>query len=147
MRKTPMVLTLGALVCGLFVVARSGLLAAPDKKPVSAEQCILLAADVPWQALDNGMRRKVVFSGQLTFVLLEAKGPTALPIALHQHPNDQISYVLDGRIIAKVGKEERQIKKGDFFRVPANVPHGAQILSSSVRLIDVFTPPREDFRQ
>jgi quercetin dioxygenase-like cupin family protein len=97
--------------------------------------------------MENGWRRKVLFSGELTFVLLEAKGPTSGPIELHRHVNDQISYVVEGEIIAQVGKESRRIGKGGFFRVPSNAPHGIQILSSSVQLIDAFTPPREDFRR
>lgn len=108
---------------------------------------ILPASDVPWEKLDGGWRRQVVFSGELTLVVLEAPGPTAGPIPLHSHENDQISHVIDGEIEVQVATETRQIGKGGVFRVPANAPHGIRILSSSVRLVDVFTPPREDFRR
>jgi quercetin dioxygenase-like cupin family protein len=80
-------------------------------------------------------------------VVLEAKGPAGEPIALQSHVNDQITYVVEGEILARVGNETRKIGEGGFFRVPANAPHGVQILTSSVRLLDVFTPPREDFRK
>jgi quercetin dioxygenase-like cupin family protein len=32
-----------------------------------------------------------------------------------------------------------------MFTVPANVPHAVQLLSDDVRLIDAFTPIREEF--
>jgi quercetin dioxygenase-like cupin family protein len=111
------------------------------------EQLILDASEVLWEELENGWRRQVLFSGQLTLVVLEARGPTSRPSPLHRHINDQITYVLDGEIDVQVAEETRRIGKGGFFRVPANAPHGIRILTSSARLVDVFTPPREDFRQ
>jgi quercetin dioxygenase-like cupin family protein len=136
-------------VCSLFVAQRDLLGAdeASAAKAVAAAANILAPSDVPWEKLDTGARRKVVFSGQLTLVILEAPGPTSAPIAMHQHVNDQITYVIDGEMRVHVGDETKQIGKGGFFRVPANVPHGIQILGPSVTLVDVFTPPREDFRR
>ena len=108
---------------------------------------ILAAEDVPWEDLSTDMRRKVLFSGELTFVFLELKGPTSEPIQLHSHVNDQISYVVDGELEVQVGEVVRRIGKGGFFRVPPDIPHGARALSPVVQFVDVFTPPREDFRR
>jgi quercetin dioxygenase-like cupin family protein len=55
--------------------------------------------------------------------------------------------VIRGEIEAQVGSEKRRIGEGGFFRVPSNTLHGIQILTPTVQLIDVFTPPREDFRR
>jgi quercetin dioxygenase-like cupin family protein len=110
-------------------------------------QVIFEAGEVPWETLDNGWRRKVLFSGELTFVLLEAKGPTSGPIELHSHVHDQISYVMEGELEVQIGDETRNISTGGFYRVPVNVPHGVQVLSGKLTLVDAFTPPREDFRK
>ena len=108
---------------------------------------ILAAEEVSWEDLNEAVRRKVLFSGELTFVFLEIKGPSSDPIPLHSHPNDQISYVVEGELEVQVGEDVRVIGKGGFFRVPSNLPHGARALSPVVYLIDTFTPPREDFRK
>jgi len=114
----------------------------PDLTPI-----IFGAKDVPWQEMENGWRRKVLFSGELTLVLLDAKGPTSGPIELHSHANDQISYVIEGDLEVQIGDETKQISTGGFFRVPSNAAHGVQVLSPKLLLVDAFTPPREDFRK
>jgi quercetin dioxygenase-like cupin family protein len=112
----------------------------------SEEKTILDHSDVPWEELENGWRRQVLFSGELTLVVLEAQGPSDGPIPLHHHVHDQISYLVEGKIEVKIGDEQRQIGEGGFYRVPSGVAHGIRILSKSLKLIDVFSPPREDFR-
>ena len=37
------------------------------------------------------------------------------------------------------------LKEGDMFAVPANVPHCIQMLTPTVRIIDSFSPIREEF--
>lgn len=132
---------------GLSILAGAGCATTPAGVASSGKaRAILAARDVPWERLPDGARRKVLFGEELTFVLLEAPGPTPGPIPLHSHPNEQITHVIDGDIDVRVGDEARRIAKGGFFRVAPNVPHGIRIRSPSVRLVDVFTPPREDFR-
>ncbi len=114
----------------------------------SAEgRTIFATQEIPWEEIGGVGRRQVLFSGQLTFVILEASGPTSGPIPLHNHVNDQITYVLDGEIEVQIGEEIRKVSKGSFYRVPPNVPHGMRILTPLARLADAFTPPREDFRR
>ncbi|MBN1419666.1 MAG: cupin domain-containing protein [Planctomycetes bacterium] len=103
--------------------------------------------DVPWEDIGGGMRRKVFFSDRMTLAAIEAAGPTAGPIRLHSHPNEQIAYVIDGDIEVQVGGETRRVAAGGFYRVPPDVPHGIILHSPSARIIDAFTPPREDFRK
>ena len=144
MRTRPVFLGTVGLV---LIVTAANSAEPPRRAEPSATRRILAAAEVPWEKLDNGWQRKAVFSGQLTLVLLQVKGPTSGPISLQTHVNDQITYVVEGEIIARVGDETRKIGQGGFFRVPSNAPHGVQILTPSAQLIDVFTPPREDFRK
>jgi len=118
-----------------------------DNSQSDSLQVIFEADEVSWESLDNGWRRKVLFSGELTFVLLEAKGPTSGPIELHSHVHDQISYVMEGELEVQIGDKTRNISTGGFYRVPTNVPHGVQVLSEKLTLVDAFTPPREDFRK
>jgi quercetin dioxygenase-like cupin family protein len=107
---------------------------------------IFAAEEIPWEEMENGWKRKVLFSGQLTFVVLEAKGPTSGTVELHSHVHDQVSYIMEGDVEVHIGDETKQISTGGFFRVPSNAPHGVQVLSPKLIVIDAFTPPREDFR-
>jgi quercetin dioxygenase-like cupin family protein len=45
-----------------------------------------------------------------------------------------------------IGKESRQVKKGDFYCIPANVPHGDTTIGDRpFVMLDIFHPVREDF--
>lgn len=57
-----------------------------------------------------------------------AKGTGAQP---HHHPNEQIVYVLRGRLLARVAHEERILEPGDVVHVPPNVPHEIRALEDS----------------
>jgi len=72
-------------------------------------------------------------------------GPTSEPDPPHSHPHEQISYVASGEINFFLDNEPVRLGPGDMFTVPANVPHTVQLLSKYVRLIDSFTPIREEF--
>ena len=64
--------------------------------------------------------------------------------AIHQHPNEQVTYVLSGRFEFQENDKKTVIGKGDSVYVESNVPHGVVALETGV-LLDVFTPQREDF--
>jgi len=57
-----------------------------------------------------------------------AKGTGADP---HCHPNEQIIYVLRGKLQARVGQEERLITPGDIVHIPPDVVHEIRALEHS----------------
>ncbi len=74
---------------------------------------------------------------------------TTLPgheVPIHSHPNEQIGMVYGGEAILRIGGEERHVKKGDFYCIPADVPHGNTTIGDDPFLmLDVFYPVRKDF--
>ena len=72
-------------------------------------------------------------------------GPTSEPDPPHDHPHEQVSYVAAGEIIVFLDGEPTQLGPGDIFTVPPDIPHSVQLLTEHVRLVDTFTPLREDF--
>jgi quercetin dioxygenase-like cupin family protein len=57
-----------------------------------------------------------------------AKGTGADP---HRHPNEQIIYVLRGKLRARVGEDERILEPGDVAHIPPNVVHEIRAVESS----------------
>lgn len=62
----------------------------------------------------------------------------------HSHPYEQTGYLVKGHILLKVGDAQQDTHPGDSWCIPADVPHGAQIIEDSVA-IEIFSPPREDY--
>lgn len=63
----------------------------------------------------------------------------------HSHMNDQVGYVVSGKIEITVGEQTRTLSPGDSYAVPGGVPHRVIALVDTVT-IDIFSPPRNDYR-
>ncbi len=45
-------------------------------------------------------------------------------VPMHSHPHEQLGMVYVGKALLRVADEERIVQQGDFYCIPANVPHG-----------------------
>lgn len=62
----------------------------------------------------------------------------------HSHPNDQLVYVIQGRLRFTGGSSTFEVAAGDSFVVPGGVEHQASALEES-EVLDIFNPYREDY--
>ncbi len=86
--------------------------------------------------------RSVIHGDRLTVARVYLKKGCLVP--MHQHDNEQISNVFEGRLRFKVGEEERVVGPGEVLHIPPGVPHMAEALEECVCL-DIFNPVREDW--
>ena len=93
--------------------------------------------------LGGGVSRKILShgGGMMAVEVSFKKGSVG---ALHTHPHEQISYVIEGSFEYIESGEKVVIKKGDTYYIGPNVEHGVVALEDG-KLMDVFTPQREDF--
>lgn len=63
----------------------------------------------------------------------------------HNHKNDQVGYVIYGKIEMLIGTEKRICCPGDSYAIPGGITHSAKALVDSL-VIDSFSPPRDDYR-
>ena len=91
-------------------------------------------------------RRLVHLDKLLTAVLDFSNGPQTEPDPMHWHPHEQTSYIAEGEVLFFMeGEEPQHLKPGDMFYVPSNKKHSIQLLTEKARLVDSFSPVREDF--
>ena len=99
---------------------------------------------IPSTDLGGGVTRKVLaYSKNLMTVELHfEKGAVGAP---HSHPHEQIGYIISGKLVyQEEGQADKILETGDTYYVAPNVVHGVQILEET-KLLDIFTPMREDF--
>ncbi|MGA0556439.1 cupin domain-containing protein [Larkinella sp. VNQ87] len=99
--------------------------------------------EIAWQDVGPGVRRKIM-AYDANLMLVKVAFETGGIGAIHHHYHTQMSYVESGRFAITIGEETQELKAGDVYHLPPNVPHGAVALEAGV-LVDVFTPVREDF--
>ena len=63
----------------------------------------------------------------------------------HSHPHEQAGLVLEGRLRFRIGTDERVAGPGDAFLIPPNVVHCGIVEEGPVKVLDIFSPPREDY--
>jgi len=95
------------------------------------------------QARNNVTRR--VFSGKKSMMVFNELQTSSKP-NLHQHPHEQLTYIVEGTCRFVLGDEGLDLVAGDVILIPPNVPHSLEVTGDRPVLnLDVFTPPREDY--
>ena len=70
---------------------------------------------------------------------------TGMTVPRHAHQNEQAGYVLSGRYRQTIDGTAYELRLGDSYAIPGGVEHEMEILENG-EIIDVLTPPREDYR-
>jgi quercetin dioxygenase-like cupin family protein len=99
---------------------------------------------LPTKEIFNGLiRGQYVHAERMTLGLVNLKPNTDLP--MHQHPHEQLTYVVSGRFEFTVGSKTTVLEAGMCAVIPGNVMHGGRTITAC-EVIDVFSPVREDYR-
>jgi quercetin dioxygenase-like cupin family protein len=102
---------------------------------------------VPRFAQMEGLETTVLtgLHGEQMMMALNATLP-GHSVPTHSHPHEQIGMVYRGRAVLRIGDEEREVGPGEFYRIPAGVPHSDTTLGDEpFVMLDIFFPVREDF--
>ena len=91
----------------------------------------------------SGVARKTLAVGErMLMAEFSLEGGSVVPI--HQHPHEQLGYVISGIQRLTVGEKVFLVEAGDSYYIPGGTPHGSEAITDSVAL-DAFSPPREDY--
>jgi quercetin dioxygenase-like cupin family protein len=61
----------------------------------------------------------------------------------HQHPNEQVSFVIRGKVRFHLGDEIEELNAGSGARIPSGIPHYIEVLEDAL-IMDCFSPKRQD---
>jgi len=101
-------------------------------------------SDFPLVEAGPDVSRKVLADHPDLMVVAFSFGAVGATGALHNHPHVQSTFVESGRFRFTLGDAVREVGPGDSFVVHSGVTHGCVCLEPG-RLIDSFTPRRDDF--
>jgi len=63
---------------------------------------------------------------------------------LHTHEHEQISMVVSGKAVLRVGDSKRIVKPGNFYVVPAHMSHSEKSFDDEPFLVMAFYPAGEN---
>jgi len=97
------------------------------------------------EKLKGGITRKLITSERMMIAHVHLDKGDEVP--RHSHENEQITYILEGALLFKLGENgEREVivRAGEVLVIPSFLPHSAVALEDTLD-VDVFNPPRQDW--
>ena len=93
--------------------------------------------------LVEGISARFVTGSRIMFSFVRLAPGAVMPD--HNHPHEQLGYVVEGSMVLTLDKEERELHPGDAYTIPGGVTHRAVGGPSGCLVLDVFSPLREDY--
>ena len=103
--------------------------------------------DMPKEKVNDLLDRRLITGDRMMLAHVYLKKGCLVP--MHHHDNEQLTYVLEGRLDFTIGADRSQqvsVGPGEVLFLPSNVPHEALAVEDTLD-VDVFSPPRQDWLQ
>jgi quercetin dioxygenase-like cupin family protein len=97
------------------------------------------------QRIWDSVHGRVVHGDRITLGVIELDPNSHVPE--HRHENEQLGICVAGSLVFRVGDETRELAPGGTWSIPSDVPHEVQVGPQGAVVIDVFVPPRDDWRE
>ena len=95
--------------------------------------------------LARGVQMKPLFGDGAMLNLLQFDESAA--VGAHSHPHEQLGFVLEGELALVIDGVGHHLRPGDAYQIPGDVEHAARAVHGPCRVLDVFQPVREDYRE
>ena len=101
--------------------------------------------DLEPKEIQPGVFVRLMWGENIMMMLVDIAPHAEVPT--HTHVNEQAGRVLSGSFKLIIDGEERLLTEGDHYLIPSNVPHSAHGTETSSLALDLFSPPREDYKK
>lgn len=97
---------------------------------------------LPWDLVRDGVERKLCNGAQATMAMHRVSA--AAVTVEHSHPEEQIVYLLSGRLHYEIEDKAHVMEPGDVMLIPPNLMHRSRTVSQEPAVtLDVFSPRRD----
>lgn len=94
--------------------------------------------------LITGIHARTFWGEKIMLVIVELDANATLP--KHNHPHEQGGIVLEGELEFVIGGETRLLHPGDLYIIPGGVDHEVQVGGTPAKVLDIFSPVREEYK-
>jgi quercetin dioxygenase-like cupin family protein len=101
--------------------------------------------DMPKEMLNPQLGRRLISTERM--MLAHVYFETGAVVPRHSHENEQLTYILEGKLRFWIGEDESEVvdvAAGEVLHLPSWLPHKAQALEPTLD-VDIFCPPRSDW--
>ena len=101
--------------------------------------------DGVYEILEENCSARMIKGHEGSLMMVEVLFENYYESAAHTHVHEQMTYCLEGEFEFYVDGKTEVITVGDTIYFPSGIEHHCKALTEKARLLDVFTPIREDF--
>ncbi len=87
-----------------------------------------------------------IFPGEKVMLSVVRMDPNSVG-SVHSHPEEQWGVLLEGKCTRIQAGEGIEANAGDFWYTPGGVEHTVRTGASSAVILDIFSPPRDEYKQ
>lgn len=109
----------------------------------SFEPAFYTMDSIPQVTLVEGISARFVTGSRIMFSFVRLAPGAIMPN--HNHPHEQLGYVVEGSIVLNIAGDERNLQPGDAYTIPGGVTHRAVGGPNGCLVLDAFSPPREEY--
>lgn len=97
---------------------------------------------IPAEQINPSITRRYLTGDNVTIARFDLKRGGIVP--LHSHHNEQVSYVMSGKLTFRIDGREIDVAAGEVLQIPGGVPHEVVVVEDAT-VVDVFSPVRQDW--
>jgi len=109
-----------------------------------AEAVLFSEGDLFAKRLSEGVTVGLAWGEKIMLSMLRFEPGGAVPE--HSHPHEQAGICLEGQFELTVDGRTRVVQPGQMYLIPGDTPHAACALDGACRTLDIFAPPREEYK-
>lgn len=91
-----------------------------------------------------GIDARTYWGEKMLVAMVDLEANAHLP--RHSHPHEQVGTILEGKMEMTIADETKILQPGDVYIIPGGVEHEARTFDAPVRVMDVFSPVREEYK-
>ena len=94
--------------------------------------------------LAPGVMLRAMWGDKVMMSMVEVAPKAVVPN--HTHPHEQAGLVLQGEFEFTIGGETKWVRPGDAYVIPGGVEHSLVGSDGWSLVLDIFSPPREEYK-
>ena len=102
-------------------------------------------AQVERMELAPGVMLRAMWGDKVMMSMVEVAPKAVVPN--HTHPHEQAGLVLQGEFEFTIGGETKRVRPGDAYVIPGGVEHSLVASDGWSLVLDIFSPPREEYKR
>lgn len=96
------------------------------------------------EIIPGEIQMKTFWGEKVMLAVVDLHAEAILP--LHSHPHEQAGMVIEGELEFNIDGEVRLLHPGDIYIIPGGAPHLVKVGNTDAKVLDIFSPVREEYQ-